>query len=305
MVELICQRLVWLVLILTGATLITFLLLYVIPGDPILNFIGERAAPEQVAELREAWGLDQPILSQYLNYLKRLVNRDLGVSYRTQLPVLPILLNKLNNTLKLTVTSMIIAITLGLGCALIASFNRGKLIARIILAGSLLIVSVPVYIWTIFVLWSYVFLATWWPSLKGGVSQLWLPALSLGVRYATTITRLTYLEIVGILDLDFIRTAYAKGLSKIEVFLKHAFPNGMIPIITVLGLDFANYLNGALLTETIFAWPGIGRHTYLALVQRDLPVIQGVVLSSCVIFVLINLFVDLLYIFVDPRIRYE
>lgn len=306
MTEVFLKRLVWLLPILFGATLISFLLLYVIPGDPVLNFVGERAAPETIKELREAWGLDQPVWLQYFNYLKRLFKGDLGFSYRTQLPVLPTLLTKLFNTFKLASVSLGIAIVLGLTWGLAAAIKSNGIISKIVLFFSIITVSIPVYLWAIFLLWLFSIYLSWLPTGgSGGYHHLLLPALCLGLRQAAMITRLTYLEMMVILQSDYIRTAHAKGLSKRKVIGKHALANAAIPIITVLGLDFASYLNGSVLTESVFAWPGLGRHTFIALLQRDLPVIQGVVIISCFVFVLINLIVDLLYILFDPRIRYE
>lgn len=305
MIIIVTERLLTLVPVLIGVTFVSFALLFVIPGDPILNFVGERAAPETIVELRTAWGLDKPLAVQYGTFLSKLARGDLGTSYRTHRLVFPQILSALQNTLQLALAALLVATTVGISLGLVAVLG-GKWANRLVLTFTLLCLGIPVYLWALFLL--YVF-AIHWQLLPVGGQGSWqhliLPALSLGLRHGVILSRYVYQTLSQIITSPYIQVAQAKGLSFPRVVVKHGLRNALIPIVTVLGMDFASYLNGSVLTETIFGWPGLGRLAVDSLISRDFPMIQGIVLLSSVVFLLANLLIDLAYVMLDPRLRYR
>ena len=289
-----------------GVLVVTFLLLNVIPGDPVQEMVGERADSATIARLRAELRLDDPLPVQFGHYLWGVVRGDLGRSYITRRPIARDLAERFPKTAQLALTAMLLAALSGITLGVLAAVRPGGLVDRFAMLLSYLGVSFPVYWVGMLLILLFAVALGWLPaSGSGGLAYLVLPALTLGMRSVAFLARMTRGAMLDVLSSDFIRTARAKGLSELAVVGRHAFRNALIPVITVLGLDVGNYLTGSLLTETIFAWPGLGRYVLAAIERRDLPAIQGSILFMSVVFVLVNLLTDLLYAKADPRIAYH
>ena len=294
--------------VLLGVTLVTFILMYVVPGDPVLSMVGERYDQQTLESLREELHLNDPLPLQYLRYIWGVVRGDLGRSFVTRRPVMESILEKFPNTLRLAFSAMIVATLIGLVVGIISAVKPYSIWDRLSMTFALAGISVPVFwVGLILILIVAVKFQLLPPSGFGGgnIKYMILPAITLGTRSAAFIARMTRANMLEVIHADYIRTARSKGLREFWVINKHALRNVLIPIITVVGMDFGSYLSGSVLTESIFGWPGLGRFTLLAILKRDFPVIQGAVLFMAVIFVTVNLAVDLLYSVLDPRIRYE
>ena len=288
-----------------GVLVVTFLLLNVIPGDPVQEMVGERADSATIARLRAELRLDDPLPVQFGHYLWGVVRGDLGRSYITRRPIARDLAERFPKTAQLALTAMLFAALSGITLGVLAAVRPGGLVDRFAMLLSYLGVSFPVYWVGMLLILLFAVALGWLPaSGSGGLAYLVLPALTLGMRSVAFLARMTRGAMLDVLSSDFIRTARAKGLSELAVVGRHAFRNALIPVITVLGLDVGNYLTGSLLTETIFAWPGLGRYVLAAIERRDLPAIQGSILFMSVVFVLVNLLTDLFYAKADPRIAY-
>lgn len=308
MTEYVIRRILLVIPVLFGVTLVTFVLMYVVPGDPVLSMVGERYDQETLENLRAELHLDEPLPLQYLRYIWGVMRGDLGRSFITRRPVLESILNKFPNTLRLAFSAMVVATLIGLIVGVISAVRPYSIWDRLSMTFALAGISVPVFwVGLILILIVAVQLKLLPPSGFGGgnIKYLILPAITLGTRSAAFIARMTRANMLEVIHEDYVRTARAKGLREFWVINKHALRNVLIPIITVLGMDFGSYLSGSVLTESIFGWPGLGRYTLLAILKRDFPVIQGAVLFMAVVFVSINLIVDLLYSVLDPRIRYR
>lgn len=291
---------------LLGITLITFILMRALPGDPVAGMAGERATPETIARIRAELGQDRPLPLQYAGYLKLLATGELGRSYYTNRKISEDLLQKFPNTVKLALAAMTFASVLGIGMGVLAAVKRGTFWDRFITLVSVGGISVPVFWLGLALMLLFAFYLRWLPpSGMGGGSLVYivLPAVTLGTFSLSYIARVTRSSMLESLSQPYIAAARAKGLSEAEVVLKHALKNSLIPIVTLIGLDLGSYLNGAVLTETIFGWDGLGRYALEGIMKRDYPVIMGVVLFGSVIFVTMNLLVDLSYHFLDPRVR--
>jgi len=289
-----------------GVLVVTFLLLNVIPGDPVLEMVGERADSATIARLRAELRLDDPLPVQFGHYLWGVVRGDLGRSYITRRPIARDLAERFPKTAQLALAAMLFAAVSGITLGVLAAVNPGGPVDRLAMLLSYLGVSFPVYWVGMLLILLFAVALRWLPaSGSGGLAYLILPALTLGMRSVAFLARMTRGAMLDVLSSDFVRTARAKGLSELVVVGRHAFRNALIPVITVLGLDVGNYLTGSLLTETIFAWPGVGRYVLAAIERRDLPAIQGSILFMSVVFVLVNLLTDLLYAKADPRIAYH
>jgi len=300
------KRMFLLIPLLLGVTLLTFGLTKALPGDPVFSLVGERAQPEVIEKIREELGAEENVLRQYLGYVKLLMQGEFGRSYYTNRQVLSDIKTKFPNTLKLALGAMIIAVPGGLLLGFISAFKKNTAIDRIISLCAVSGMSVPVF-WSgllIMLLFSLK-LKMLPPSGTGDIRFIILPALTLSLPAVGILSRITRTTVLDILDLPFVKTARAKGIGEIKIHLVHVFRNALIPILTVIGLDFASYLNGAVLTETIFGWDGIGRFTMEGIIKRDYPVIMGCVISGTLIFILINLVVDILYHYFDPRVRID
>ncbi len=306
MVRYLLKRLLALIPVLLGVTFFSFLLLYVVPGDPVSAIAGERYDEAVLAELREEMHLDDPLLLRYGRYLADLLRGDLGRSYVTREPVRDRILQTFPHTLLLATGAMVVAIVFGLGLGLTAALRPGSWLDRLAMAISATGISVPVFWLGMVFIYLFSMQLRWLPpsGFGGGrLSHLVLPALTLGLGSAAVIARMTRSSLMEVLAQDYIRTARAKGLSRSRILIGHALRNALLPVVTVIGTDFGSYLSGSVLTEKIFAWPGLGRYTLEAVAKRDLPAIQGAILVMALMFVLVNLIVDLTYAWIDPRIR--
>ncbi len=306
MMRVLQVRLALLVPTLLGVLLVTFLLLYVAPGDPVQAMVGERADAETIARLRAELRLDEPVTTQFVAYVGRVAQGDLGRSYITRRPILRELRQRFPATLRLALAAMLFATTAGLLAGLYGAWRPGTVLDRALTLGAYLGISFPVY-WVGLVLILLFAVTLRWlpPSGSWGAAYLILPAATLGMRSIAVIARMTRTALQEALASDYIRTARAKGLGELPVVLRHGLRNALLPVITVLGLDFGSYLTGSILTETIFSWPGVGRYVLTAIEKRDLPAVQGSILFLSVVFVLVNLVTDLAYAKADPRVVYD
>jgi ABC-type dipeptide/oligopeptide/nickel transport system permease component len=301
----IIRRLALSIPTLIGVMIVVFLLLYVAPGDPVQDMVGERADAETIARLRKELHLDEPVLKQFTLYAGGVLKGDLGRSYITQRPIIRDIKERFPKTLLLAGTAMLLASVLGITIGVLSARNPGGWFDRLSLGFAYLGISFPVYWVGLILILIFAVTLKWLPpSGYGGIKYLILPALALGSRSIAFLARVTRSAMLDVLGGDFVRTARAKGLKERAVIVRHALRNALIPIVTVLGLDFGYYLTGSILTETIFSWPGIGRYVVNAISRRDLPAINGSVLFLSVVFVLVNLLTDLAYAKADPRVAY-
>jgi len=306
MLSFVLRRLLLAIPTLFGVLVVVFLLLYIAPGDPVMEMVGERADAETIARLRAELRLDDPVPVQFAHYAGGVIRGDLGTSYITGRPIARDILERFPKTLQLATAAMLLAASLGITIGVLSSRRPGSAFDRLAMGGAYLGISFPVYWVGLILILVFAVTLRWLPpSGFGRIEYLVLPALALGTRSIAFLARMTRSAMLEVLGSDFIRTARAKGLRERVVLGRHALRNALIPIITVLGLDFGYYLTGSILTETIFSWPGIGRYVVNAIARRDLPAIQGSVLFLSVVFVLVNLVTDLLYAKADPRVRYD
>lgn len=306
MIAFIVRRLILSIPTLVGVMVVVFLLLYVAPGDPVQDMVGERADAETIARLRKELHLDEPLPKQFALYAGGVLKGDLGNSYITQRPIIRDIKERFPKTLLLAGSAMFLASILGITIGVISARNPGGWFDRLGLGFAYLGISFPVYWVGLILILVFAVTLRWLPpSGYGGLKYLILPALALGSRSIAFLARVTRSSMLEVLGGDFVRTARAKGLRERVVVGRHALRNALIPIITVLGLDFGYYLTGSILTETIFSWPGIGRYVVNAIARRDLPAINGSVLFLSVVFVLVNLITDLAYAKADPRVAYS
>lgn len=291
---------------LLGITLITFILMQSLPGDPILAMVGERSSPETMARIRHELGQDKSLPLQYIGYLKLLLQFELGRSNLTNRKIADDLVQKFPNTLKLAVAALVFASIVGIALGVFAAIKRGTIWDRLVTLISVGGISIPVFWLGLALMLLFAFYLRWLPPSgmgNGSLLYLILPAVTLGTFSLSYIARITRSSMLESLSQPYVATARAKGLSETSVVLRHALKNSLIPIVTVIGLDLGSYLNGAVLTETIFGWDGLGRYALTGILSRDYPAIMGVVLFGAVIFVTINLVVDVSYHFFDPRVR--
>ena len=306
MLSFLLRRLALAVPTLVGVLVVVFLLLYVAPGDPVQEMVGERADAETIARLRRELRLDEPLPVQFASYIGGVVRGDLGRSYITNRPILADILDRFPKTLLLAGAAMVIAATVGISVGALSARKPGGWFDRVALSLTYLGISFPVYWVGLLLILLFAVILRWLPpSGYGRPIYLVLPALALGSRSIAFLARVTRSAMLEVLGGDFVRTARAKGLRERAVVVRHALRNALIPVITVLGLDFGYYLTGSILTETIFSWPGLGRYVVNAIARRDLPAIQGSVLFLSVVFVLVNLATDVAYAKADPRVAYD
>ena len=299
-------RLALTALLLLGESLAVFLIGAFTPGDPVLIMLGEPAPPGEAERLRARLGLDLPWHLQYFHFLAGALRGDLGLSYRTRLPVSDEVIGRLPATLELTAAAMLVALAVGLTLGILAALRHGRAADRAAMLLAVLGSSVPVFWSGMLLILLFAVTLGWLPvSGRGSPGQLVLPALALGLGAAALIGRLTRSSLLEALAQDYVRTARAKGLSERTVVLRHALRNALIPVAAAIGLQLSGLLSGAVLTETVFAWPGLGRLTVQAIEARDFPTIRGVVLLAAVLLTLVNLALDLLFAHLDPRIRYR
>ncbi len=299
----VLRRLLLAVPTLAGVLVVTFLLLYVAPGDPVSEMVGERADAETISRLRAELRLDDPLPVQFGHYVGNIARGNLGTSYITGRPIARDLAERFPKTLQLAGAAMLLATILGISIGVVAATRPGGWVDRLSLGLTYVGISFPVYWVGLLLILLFAVTLRWLPpSGYGGPEYLVLPALALGMRSIAFLARMTRSSMLDTLSSDFVRTARAKGLRERTVVIRHALRAALIPIITVVGLDFGSYLTGSILTETIFSWPGIGRYVVNAISRRDLPAIQGAVLFLSGVFVLVNLVTDLAYAKADPRV---
>ncbi len=302
----IARRLLTVIPTLLGVLLAVFLMVRLAPGDPAQLLAGEFATPETLADIRQRFGLDQPWYTQLGLYTLNVFQGDLGESVRTRQPVTHELADYFPNTLRLTLGAMLVALLIGVPAGIIAAIRPGTIFDLLAMLGALIGVSMPVFWFGLMAILIFSVQLGWFPV--AGTGTLWhliLPAITLGTGTAAILARMTRSAMLEVLSQDYIRTARAKGVAGRVVVFKHALRNALIPVVTITGLQFGGLLEGAVITETVFAWPGIGQLLVGSILARDYPVVQGAVLLIAVAFILINLVVDLLYGAIDPRIRYD
>ena len=299
------KRLLQTIFVLLGISLITFVLLQVVPGDPVALMLEKRAYPETIAKVRKELGLDLPYYVQYLNFIKGAIHLDFGTSYFTKEVVTDALFRCFKVTVKLACMSFIFASVIGIPCGIFAAVKRGKGIDTVVMVLSIVGVSAPAF-WVAIILQILFGLKLNVLPISGfdTPASYILPSLALGARYAGNIARITRTSMLEVLGQDYIRTAKAKGAMRWAVILKHALKNAMIPIVTLVGTDFGYMLTGSMLIEKVFSIPGIGKLAVDAMSNRDLPLLEGTVMYIAFVFVVVNLIVDVSYAFLDPRIRY-
>lgn len=357
MTRYIIQRLVMLIPVLLGISIVTFALLRFIPGDPARVMLGEHATEEQIAEFRKRMGLDDPIIVQYVRYLGRIARGDLGRAIRTNELVITELSQRLPATIELTLGAMLVACLFGITAGVIAAYYHNSFFDLATMVGALIGVSMPIFWLGLVLMYVFGFKLKWlppsgrltpgismqtipefyninltgpigekvmkflyflsnfyvlnsiltrnWTALVDALKHLILPSFALGTIPMSIIARMTRSSLLEVLNQDYIRTARAKGLKETTVVFRHALKNAFLPVITVIGLQLGYLLAGAILTETIFSWPGMGRLVVNRILARDYPAVQGSVLVIALLFVFINLAVDISYAYLDPRIRYE
>jgi peptide/nickel transport system permease protein len=309
----IARRLLATIPVMGVVAIAVFALLHATPGDPAVIIAGDYATGEDIARIRAKLGLDQPFLTQVGLWLGRIVRGDLGTSIFSGLPVTTLIGQRVGTTAWLTLFAMLISVGIGVPLGVLAAWRKGAWIDRLVMIFAVSGFSIPTF-WLGFIL-VYVFAITmswlpvqgyspitagFWPFL----SHLILPALTLSVVYMALIARMTRASMLGVLNEDYIRTAFAKGVAPRGVLIRHALKNASLPVVTIIGIGFALLIGGAVVTESVFALPGLGRLTVDAIIRRDYPVIQGVILIVSGVYVLLNLVIDVLYVVLDPRIRY-
>ncbi|MDM7324567.1 MAG: ABC transporter permease [Thermus sp.] len=289
-----------------GVVLLVFLMVRLAPGDPAVLLAGEFATPETLEAIRARYGLDRPLPEQFAIYLGALLRGDLGESARSRRPVLEELKTYFPNTLELTSAAILVALLTGIPLGIVAALRPGSGLDLGVMVLALIGVSMPVFWFGLLAILIFSVKLGWFPVAgKGTLVHLVLPAITLGVNATALLARMTRGSLLEVLSQDYIRTARAKGLAEQVVVFKHALRNALIPVVTVAGLEFGSLLAGAVITETIFAWPGLGQLLVGSILARDYPVVQGAVLLVASAFILVNLLVDLLYAWIDPRVRYD
>jgi peptide/nickel transport system permease protein len=303
----ISQRLLQAVPVLIGISVLSFLMLHLIPGDPVQVFAGDKPlTPERATELRHQYGLDRPLVVQYLDYASHALRGDLGTALRSQRPVLDSILEVLPGTAQLTLAALGMAALLGITLGIVAAIAHGSWVDTAVMALAMLGISTPVFYSSLLLILFFSFTLAWLPATgQGGLERLIMPATALGLSSSAVLARLVRSSMLEVLRQDYVTTARAKGLGPHLVVIRHALKNALIPAVTMLGLQLGALLGGAVVTETIFSRPGVGRLAVDAILNRDFPLVQGTVLFAASVYVLVNLVVDVSYAVIDPRIRYR
>jgi len=302
----ILRRILAVVPVLFGVTLAVFSMLFLVPGDPVKMMLAEFVTnPDQVAQMRAQLHLDEPIVKQYGRFVTGAVRGDLGTSIRSRRPVTTEIGENLASTAQLAVAAMVVAVALGVPLGLLAALSRNSWLDVASMGAALLGVSMPSFWLGLLLIFVFSLHLAWFPATGGGdLHHLVLPAITLGMIAAAIIARLTRSSMLEVLGQDYVRTARAKGLGGFAVVVRHALKNALIPIITIFGLQFGNLLAGAVIVETVFSRPGLGRLIVGGILNKDFPLVQGTVLFVATTYVLINLLVDVAYAYADPRIRF-
>ena len=306
MINYIIRRLISVIPVLIGVTLLTFILFLVVPGDPVRLALGQHPDPDLQKRIEHQLGMDKPWPVRYVNYVWDAMHGDLGYSIKNQEPVSQIIGQKFPATLQLAVSAMLFAILVGIPAGVISATKQYSFADNVFMMIALVGVSMPIFVLgllllLVFVSWLKVIPGTGYGD--GNLLFMILPTIALGTIPMAMISRMTRSSLLEVLKSDYVRTAKSKGLSESKVVFKHAFRNALIPIVTVIGNNFASLMAGAIITEKVFNWPGIGTAMIVAIEQRDYPVVMGLTLFLAVMFVTVNLVVDLSYSFIDPRVR--
>jgi len=302
----ILKRLAMLIPVLLGVTIVSFSLLQIVPGDPAVLLAGEDANPDFIEAVRKEYGFDQPLYVQYFRFISHAVQGDFGISIRNREPVINLLKQRFAFTVQLSFLSILIAAFIGLIAGVISATRQYSIFDNLSMVGALFGISMPIFWLGLLLMLVFSVYLGWFPAGgSGGLKHLILPAIALGAASAAVIARMTRASMLEVVRQDYIRTARANGLREWVVIYKHALKNAMIPVITVFGLEFGYMLGGAVLTETVFSLPGVGRLMVEGIFQRDYAVVQSSMLLVAATFVLVNLLTDIAYAFFDPKIRYE
>jgi peptide/nickel transport system permease protein len=313
MLAYIIRRILATVPVMAIVALFVFSLLYIAPGDPAAVIAGDQATPADVERIRQSLGLDRPFVIRFGEWVWQILHADLGTSIFTNLPVAAMIAQRIEPTLSLMAVTLVLAVSIAVPIGVVAAWKADTIIDRAIMAFAVLGFSVPVFVIGYLLAYVFALKLDWLPvqgytPLSEGVwpwlENLILPAVALGCVYVALIARITRAAMLEVLQQDYIRTARAKGMGQTTIMFVHALKNAAVPIVTVIGIGIALLIGGAVVTETVFAIPGVGRLTVDAILRRDYPVIQGIVLLFSFVYVLINLLIDLLYTILDPRIRY-
>jgi peptide/nickel transport system permease protein/oligopeptide transport system permease protein len=302
----ILQRVLAVVPVLFGVTLAVFSMLFLVPGDPVKMMLAEFVTnPDQVAQMRAQLHLDEPVLKQYGRFVANAVRGDLGTSIRSRRPVTTEIGENVASTAQLAAAAMLVAIAVGVPLGLLAALSRNSWLDVASMGTALLGVSMPSFWLGLLLIFVFSLHLAWFPATGGGdLHHLVLPAITLGTIAAAIIARLTRSSMLEVLGQDYVRTARAKGLGGFSVVVRHALKNALIPVITIFGLQFGNLLAGAVIVETVFSRPGLGRLIVGGILNKDFPLVQGTVLFVATVYVLINVLVDVAYAYADPRIRF-
>jgi peptide/nickel transport system permease protein len=313
MLSYILRRILSTLPVMAIVALLVFSLLYIAPGDPAAVIAGDQASPEDVERIRQSLGLDRPFLVQFGSWVWHILHFDLGTSIFTNLPVAKMIAQRIEPTLSLMALTLVLTILVAVPLGVVAAWKAGSWIDRTIMAFAVFAFSLPVFVVGYVLAYIFALQFEWFPvqgytPLSNGVwpwlQNLILPAFALGSVYIALIARITRASMLEVLQQDYVRTARAKGLGQQNILFVHALKNAAVPIVTVIGIGIALLIGGAVVTESVFAIPGLGRLTIDAILRRDYPVIQGIVLLFSFLYVLVNLMVDVTYTLVDPRIRY-
>lgn len=307
----IVRRLAQSIIVVIGVSLLVFLILYQ-TGDPVALMASQEATQEDIERMRETLGLNRPWYVQYLDFASGAITGDFGTSLRQQQPVFELILDRVPATLRLALAAFVLSVVISIPVGIISATKRNSIWDNLVMGGALLGQSLPVFFLGVILIWIFAGQLKWFPSFGQGdgslvstVKHLALPAFTLATFSLARNARLVRSSMLEVLGHDYVRTARAKGLTERVVLYRHALKNALIPVVTIFGLEFGTLLGGAVITETVFAWPGVGRLVVLAIQQRDFPIVVGAVTILAMLFVLINLLVDLLYGVLDPRVRYS
>lgn len=304
----IIRRLLWMVLVLFGVAAITFVIAFLVPGDPARLYAGTNASPAAIKIIHHQLGLDRPLLTQFGNYMWRVLHLDFGFSYRYQTPVLPAILQRFPATAELALAGVFFELLIGLPIGILSAIRPGSFWDRATMVFTFVALAAPPFWLGLLLLFVFGAVLPLLPigGYGGGAPQyLLLPALTLGLGGAAYYARLLRASLLDILKSDYVRTAWAKGLTERQVILKHAIPNALTVIVSQLGMDLGYFLAGVVVIETVFAWPGIGKQAVDAIYTLDIPLVMGTVLFGALLIVTANVVVDISYTFLDPRVRYS
>ncbi len=304
MYKYVLKRLLMLIPVILGVSFLVFFIMSLAPGDPARTILGETAPIESVMALREELGLNDPVIVRYVNYMADLLHGDLGESYKTGQPVISEILSRFPATLTLAFWGMLFAVVLSIPIGIISATKQYSIMDRVSMVFALLGVATPNFWLGLMLIIGFSLNLKWFPSGgNDGWSSLVLPVITLGTGCMASITRITRSSMLEVIRQDYIRTAKAKGVNKKAVIYKHALKNALIPVVTVVGLQFGSLLGGAVLTESVFSWPGVGTFLVNSIKAQDTPAVLGCVIVFCICFSIVNLVVDILYAYIDPRIK--